>query len=68
MPHCCEQKHQSHKKYIPDKHAGHSAGGFLKKFWLSLILTILVVIYSDLPKILFGWQAPTFGIWNLEFH
>ena len=58
--HCCEQEHQSHKKHIPDKHAGHSTGMFLKKFWLSLILTIPVVIYSDLPKILFNWQAPAF--------
>ena len=43
-----------------DKHAGHSTEMFLKKFWLSLILTIPVVIYSDLPKILFNWQAPVF--------
>jgi len=41
---------------------------FLKKFWVSLVLTIPVLIYSDLPKVLFNWQAPTFGIWNLEFH
>jgi len=50
-----------------DKHAGHSTEMFLKKFWVSLVLTIPVLIYSDLPKVLFNWQAPTFGIWNLEF-
>ncbi len=68
MPHCCEQEHQSHKKHTSDKHAGHSAAGFLRKFWLSLILTIPVVIYSDLPKILFNWQAPPLeiGNWKLE--
>ena len=58
--HCCEQEHQSHKKHISDKHTGHNAAGFLKKFWLSLILTIPVVIYSDLPQVLFNWQAPIF--------
>lgn len=43
-----------------DKHSGHSTEMFLKKFWVSLILTIPIVFYSDLPKALFNWQAPTF--------
>jgi len=30
-----------------DKHAGHSTEMFLRKFWISLILTIPVVLYAD---------------------
>lgn len=43
-----------------DKHAGHSIKMFEKKFWLSLALTIPVVIWSELPEQFFGWTAPTF--------
>jgi len=52
--------HQHHHPKESDKHLGHTPEMFLKKFWLSLILTIPVIIYSDLPKILFNWQAPVF--------
>lgn len=48
-------------------HAGHKTSSFLNKFWISLILTIPIVMYSDLPGVIFGWTAPTFGIWNLGF-
>jgi Cu2+-exporting ATPase len=53
---CCHQNHQA----VHDKHADHSAEIFLKKFWLSFILSIPVVAYSEILKELFGWQAPTF--------
>ena len=43
-----------------DKHAGHKANIFLKKFWVSLTLTIFVVAYSDIVLEVFGWQAPIF--------
>lgn len=43
-----------------DKHAGHSTQMFARKFWVSLILTIPVVFYSELPERFFGWQAPAF--------
>ncbi len=43
-----------------DKHAGHSPGMFRDKFWLSLILTIPVVIWSAHIEKLFGYQAPAF--------
>lgn len=42
------------------KHAGHTTASFFKKFLVSLILTIPVVLYSDILKELFGWQAPLF--------
>lgn len=43
-----------------DKHAGHKADIFSKKFWISLILTLFVVAYSDIVLEIFGWQAPSF--------
>ncbi|TSC90756.1 MAG: putative copper-exporting P-type ATPase B [Parcubacteria group bacterium Gr01-1014_2] len=38
-------KHEVHKKQ--NKHTGHSAELFLKKFWVSLILTAPVIIFSS---------------------
>ncbi len=52
------KKHTDHKEH--DKHAGHSTEVFLKKFWVSLILSIPVVIYSDILFQLFEWRAPVF--------
>lgn len=43
-----------------DKHAGHSVNVFARKFWISLVLTIPVLLYSELPKRFFGWTAPEF--------
>lgn len=43
-----------------DKHEGHSLAMFARKFWVSLTLTVPVVLYSELPQRLLGWQAPEF--------
>lgn len=43
-----------------NKHAGHTAGSFLRKFWISLLLSIPIVLYSELPTILFGFTMPAF--------
>ena len=42
------------------KHAGHSTEMFLRKFWVSLILAIPVVLYSRIFQTTFNWQAPAF--------
>jgi Cu2+-exporting ATPase len=52
----CSQKHKTH-----NKHAGHSTQMFLIKFWVSLVLTIPIIAYSELPELFFGWQAPRFA-------
>lgn len=44
-----------------DKHAGHSTAMFLRKFWVSVILTFPIILYSDLPQEFFGWSAPAFS-------
>ncbi len=43
-----------------DKHAGHSTAMFLQKFWISLLLTIPVVLYADVLKTIFKWSLPEF--------
>lgn len=43
-----------------DKHEGHHVEDFLKKFWVVLILTAPILLYSDLPKLFFAWTAPQF--------
>src|SRR3989304_7626092 len=45
---------------IHNKHAGHSTTLFFRKFWISLILTIPVVLYADIIKKIFGWNPPSF--------
>jgi len=63
VPIKAESGHEHHKNQEHDsynKHAGHSLKMFARKFWMSLLLTIPVVLYSDLPNVIFGWQAPLF--------
>lgn len=43
-----------------DKHAGHSVAMFRDKFWLSLLLTIPVVVYSDMIQHWFSFTVPAF--------
>ncbi len=43
-----------------DKHAGHTEGMFRRPFWISLLLTIPVVLYSEIVHMLVGWQMPAF--------
>lgn len=43
-----------------DKHSGHSVNIFKAKFWISFILSIPVVAYSDIAEKLLGYTAPQF--------
>jgi P-type Cu2+ transporter len=43
-----------------DKHAGHSVAMFRDRFWLSLVLTLPVVFYSEMIQEWFGYTAPSF--------
>ena len=52
--------HTHHEAAGHDKHAGHSVAMFRDRFWLSLALTIPVVIYSDMIQEWFGYTAPAF--------
>jgi len=50
--------HSGHRDH--DKHAGHSPAMFRDRFWLSLALTVPVVIWSAHIQELLGYQAPAF--------
>lgn len=43
-----------------DKHAGHSVHMFRDKFWLSLGLTLPVVLYSEMVQRWLGFTPPSF--------
>ena len=53
-----EANHQQHAAH--NKHIGHSPQIFLKKFRISLILTVPVVFYSNFLETLFNFKAPVF--------
>ncbi len=43
-----------------NEHAGHSTAMFFRKFWVSLLLTIPVVLYADVIEKIFKWSPPDF--------
>jgi P-type Cu2+ transporter len=43
-----------------NKHKGHSTNIFRNKFWISLVLSIPVVLYSDIVQELLQFKTPTF--------
>jgi len=52
--------HEHHAGGGHDKHAGHSVAMFRDKFWLSLALTIPVVVLSHDIQTWFGYSIPMF--------
>jgi Cu2+-exporting ATPase len=58
MDHSMHEGH--HEAHDHDKHAGHNPDMFKKKFWLSFVLTIPVLIFSETIQELFNYTAPTF--------
>src|SRR3989344_2039952 len=43
-----------------NKHGGHSTNMFLKRFWVSLILSVPIILYSEFPQTIFGFAPPSF--------
>lgn len=54
--HTMPEEHASH-----DKHEGHSVSMFKQKFWLTLALTIPVLLYSETIQELLNFSMPTFS-------
>jgi len=54
--------HSSHhsEQTAHDKHEGHSPDMFKKKFWLTLALTIPVILYSETIQELLGFSISSF--------
>lgn len=59
MEHSDHHEQRGHLAY--NKHAGHQTPDFLKKFWMSLVLTAPVFLYSDMAKEVFGIRGPEFA-------
>jgi Cu2+-exporting ATPase len=53
-----EHQHTEHQDH--DKHAGHSVAMFKDKFWLSLLLTIPVLVYSEMIQHWLNFMPPSF--------
>src|SRR5262245_40847865 len=45
---------------LHDRHSGHSVAMFRDKFWLSLALTIPVIVWSKEVQHWLGYEAPSF--------
>jgi len=45
-----------------DQHAGHSVAMFRDRFWLSCLLTIPVLVWSEMVQDWLGFGAPTFPL------
>lgn len=54
-------KHEKHEGNTYEKHEGHTLEAFSRKFWISLFLTIPVVLYSELPERILNLRAPIFA-------
>lgn len=51
--------HGQHEAAL-DEHAGHDVEAFLRTFFVCLLLTIPIVLYSPLPVALLAWRPPVF--------
>ncbi|MBX3131757.1 MAG: copper-translocating P-type ATPase [Gemmatimonadaceae bacterium] len=61
VAHESEARHAQHSHHAGhDRHAGHSPAMFRQKFWLSLLLTIPVVVWAEHIQSLLGYTAPSF--------
>ena len=57
------QQHPSHMEHTA--HADHNAAMFARPFWISLLLTIPIVVYAELFESLLHYRAPVFpgSVW-----
>ncbi len=54
-----ESAHGEHDEGV-NKHAGHNTNMFKNKFWVSLVLSAIVVFFSDALQKIAGFSSPTF--------
>ena len=51
-----QHAHPGEKNSGHDKHAGHHTGDFLKRFWICIILTIPILLLSEMIQHWFGFH------------
>ncbi len=55
-------EHHHHEQNVAhDRHAGHSVADFKKRFWVSLILTIPVLVLSETIQVFFHFKLSFLG-------
>lgn len=59
-----DHAHHHEQAESHDKHAGHHTADFLKKFWISLVLTVSIFFYSEMAKEVFNIRGPEFVGWQ----
>ena len=61
-----DHSHHNHSEHAGqhDKHAGHLTSDFLKKFWISLTLSVPIFFYSEMAKEVFNIRGPEFVGWQ----
>ncbi len=59
-----DHTHHHEQAETHDKHAGHHTADFLKKFWISLVITVPVFFYSEMAKEVFNIRGPEFAGWQ----
>src|SRR5699024_9695088 len=52
--------HHGHEGHNHDEHAGHSATMFKDRFWLSLLLSIPVIVFSPMFTSFLAYTVPEF--------
>ena len=52
--------HDGHEGHNHDEHAGHSVTMFKDRFWLSLLLSIPVIVFSPMFASFLGYTVPEF--------
>lgn len=60
MDHQQHANHEMNEQHEHDKHVGHSVEMFKERFWLSLLLTIPVLIYSEMIQDWLRFMPPAF--------
>jgi P-type Cu2+ transporter len=53
-----ETREKTHAREGRDKHEGHDVNVFARKFWVSLVLTVPVLLYSPMIQEWIGWRPP----------
>ena len=60
QPHGAHDAHAGHAGH--DGHAGHSVAMFRDRFWLSVLLTVPILIWSGMVQDWLGFTAPSFPL------
>ena len=63
-----QHDHDTHRSQVADqhaghdKHAGHSVAMFRDRFWVSLLLTVPILFWSETVQDWFNYSAPAFTL------